>query len=83
MPPEKWQTVALRYAELHEDESLLERARVYEALNLCFSAARLTRALDTTAEPPRLSTIRFDRDALRARRQLYLNRAGAALNAYT
>jgi hypothetical protein len=72
VPPGRWEAVAARYAELHRDADLPRRAAVYQVLNVCWWALRLTRMLDAEREPSRLSTRGLAMDDVREKRQRYL-----------
>jgi thiamine kinase-like enzyme len=72
VPGGRWEMVANRYAELHGDPELPGRAAVYEVLNVCWWAVRLTRMLDAEREPSRLSTRRLAADEVRRTHQRYM-----------
>ena len=74
-----WRGVAETYAACHDDEELLERARVYEMLMACWWAVRFTRMI-TGPEPGRLSGVRLDPDDARTSQRRYLARAHELLD---
>ena len=70
----RWRRVAEMYAACHDDQELLGRAQVYEALMACWWAVRFTRMI-IGPEPGRLSGALLDPAEARRRQQRYLARA--------